>query len=428
MLRGLEGLKPTVLVAATSNWFPTARLVMSLANAGCVVEAVCHPAHPLCSTHALSRLHAYSGLTASSSFLNAIVKARPDLVIPGDDLATRHLHQLHRREAKRGKGQTDVASLIERSLGSPDSFPIVYERASFIRIAEQEGIRVPKTRVISTLEELRAWIADSGLPTVLKADGTSGGDGVRIVRTVQEAEKGFRKLQAPPLLARAAKRALMDHDKTLVWPSLLRRRSTVSAQALIPGPDATSTVACWKGAVMAGLHFEVIKKKYFAGPSTVLRQIDIPEITTAVEKLVRRLSLSGIYGFDFIVETQTGHPYLIEINPRTTQVGHLALGPGRDLPAALAAAVTGSPIQAAPRVTESDIIALFPQEWTRDPASSFIRSAYHDVPWDEPELVRACMESALKQNSTLRQSGKQADDHATLPSLIKSDLNVSKHE
>ena len=40
-------------------------------------------------------------------------------------------------------------------------------------------------------------------------------------------------------------------------------------------------------------------------------------------------------------------------------------------------------------MTTEDTIALFPQEWQRDPASPLIRSAYHDVPWDAPALVRA---------------------------------------
>ena len=61
-----------------------------------------------------------------------------------------------------------------------------------------------------------------------------------------------------------------------------------------------------------------------------------------------------------MLEEQTGSPYLIEVNPRATQVGHLTLGPGRDLPAAFYAALTGEAIQEAPKVTENRTIALFP--------------------------------------------------------------------
>ncbi len=95
---------------------------------------------------------------------------------------------------------------------------------------------------------------------------------------------------------------------------------------------------------------------------------------------------------------ETGNAYLIEINPRATQVGHLNLGPGRDLPAAVYAALIGKAAQPAPKVTEKNTIALFPQEWIRDPHSSFLQSAYHDVPWQEPALIRHCVSNREKQS------------------------------
>ena len=49
------------------------------------------------------------------------------------------------------------------------------------------------------------------------------------------------------------------------------------------------------------------------------------------------------------------------------------------------------------RDSENDTIALFPQEWLRDPASPFLQSGYHDVPWDEPELIRSCARKRHKK-------------------------------
>ncbi len=378
---------------------------MALANAGFTVEAVCPPRHPLRKIGAVHETHTYHGLTPLISFAHAIAATRPDFIVPSDDLATRHLHQLYYREGRNGNAGGSIGVLIERSLGSSESFPIVFARSRFIELAQAEGIRVPKTEVIADIRDLRKWVAQTGLPTVLKADGSSGGDGVRIVHTMEEAERAFRALEAPPLLARAVKWALIDQDMTLVWPSLLRRRSVVNAQALVPGREATSAIACWKGTVLAALHFEVLNKAESAGPASVVRLIEDTEISAAAEKMVRRLDLSGVHGFDFMRETSTGNAYLIEMNPRATQVGHLTLGPGRDLPAALYAAVSGEPLRAAPKVTENDTIALCPQEWIRDPASSFLRSAYHDVPWEEPELVQACIRSRRKLSAWHSQPG-----------------------
>jgi hypothetical protein len=242
--------------------------------------------------------------------------------------------------------------------------------------------------VISSPGRLKAWAARSGFPAVLKANGTSGGDGVRIVRNAEDAERALRNLQSPPSPLRAVKRALIDQDKTLLWPAALRRRFVVNAQEFVAGREATSAVACWQGKVLAGLHFEVLNKRDSAGPSSVLRLIENAEMAFAAETVVRELKLSGLHGFDFMLDA--GNAYLIEINPRATQVGHLTLGPGRDLPAALYAALTGETVHPAAKLTEKDTIALFPQEWMRDPASPFLQSSYHDVPWDEPELLRAC--------------------------------------
>jgi hypothetical protein len=50
------------------------------------------------------------------------------------------------------------------------------------------------------------------------------------------------------------------------------------------------------------------------------------------------------------LEKDTEKSYLIEMNPRATQVGHLALGPGRDLPAALSAAICGDAVPETPKL------------------------------------------------------------------------------
>jgi biotin carboxylase len=260
-----------------------------------------------------------------------------------------------------------------------------------MQVSRDEGVRVPETATISNSAELDAWLARFGFPTVLKANGTSGGTGVRITHTSAEARRGLEVLQAPPLMARAIKRALFDRDRTLLRPSFSRERSKVTAQSFVSGKEATSAVACWKGTVLSSLHFEVLQKSHASGHATVLRRIEHPEMNATVEKMTRRLQLSGVHGFDFMLEARSGDAYLIEINPRSTQVGHLSFGPGHDMSSALFSAVTGTPAIAAPRTTENDTIALFPQEWLRDPASAFLYSSYHDVPWDEPELLRACV-------------------------------------
>ena len=388
----------TILIATTSKWFTTARLAVAFAKLGCNVEAVCPSNNALHKTKAVRRAHLYQALSPLESFLYAIRAAKPELIVPGDDLASKHLHDLYFRESRSSAGDRKICDLIERSIGPAESFPVANARASFMQIASQEGILIPKTAMLRDVSELETWISHSDFPLVLKADGSSSGEGVKIVHTLSEAKHAFDALQSPPQLIRVVKRALVNRDLRWIRPALERRRSVVNAQEFVAGQDATSLAACWKGEVLAALHFVVINKQYDRGPSSVLRLIENKEISAATDRLVRRLKLSGLHGFDFLLEKDNEKPYLIEMNPRATQVGHLALGPGRDLPAALTAAVCGDAVPETSKITENSIIALFPQEWLRNPQSTFLSSAYHDIPWDEPDLIRDCLRKTRRWN------------------------------
>jgi hypothetical protein len=370
---------------------------MALTKAGCTVEVICPSGHPITKTKIGIKAHSYKGLAPLRSFAAAIAAAQPDLIIPSDDLATYHLHSLYRLERTKSQTDSSTCSLIERSLGSAESFRFAYSRAAVLQLAREEDILAPRTDAISNLDDLKNWIRQNGLPAVLKVNETSGGLGVRVVRTFEEAECAFCALQAPPPLFRTVKRTLIDREANLLRSALFRRRPEVNAQTFVAGEEATSTIACWQGEVLAALHFQVINRRAPGAPATVLRLVENPDISSAAEKMARRLGLSGLHGFDFMLEERTGTPYLIEMNPRATQVGHLALGPGRDLAAALYAALSGKAVQPAPKVTENDTIALFPHEWIRDPESPFLRSAYHDIPWEEPDLVRDCVIASARQ-------------------------------
>lgn len=370
---------------------------MALTATGCSVQAVCPRRNPIRVTSVFGKIYTYRALAPLHSFAEAIRKARPALVIPGDDLAVLHFHQLYARHRAMGTAGQEACALIERSLGDPSGYPTIESRSLFLELAAREHIRTPEFGMISDLVALRRWMERVGLPTVLKADGTSGGEGVRIVSSAKEAERAFRQLQGPPLFARVVKRAVVDQNATLVWPFLLRSRHDVSVQAYITGREATSSIACWNGSVLAQQHFEVVSKTSTTGPSTVLRLIENREMSAACEKMVRRLRMSGVVGFDFMIEAETQDPYLIEINARPTQVGHLALGPRRDFAAALVAMLTGRPLEERARMTEKDTITLFPHEWLSNPASPFLVSGHHDVPWDEPEFIRACVGNRRKQ-------------------------------
>lgn len=386
-------MKSSVLLTTTEQWFAVARLAMALDGAGFVVNVLCPAANPLEKVRVVQKTYLYRTWSPRRSLRAAILKARPNLVIPCDDVAMLHLHLLHRSEHSRGP----IASLIEYSLGDPASFAALESRNDLMAVADQEGISIPAAAEVRDLPHLMKWLNEQGYPAVLKADGTSGGEGVRVVESVVDAERAFSSLREPPLLAKAAKRLLVNRDGRLLRSCVLRKKATVSVQSFVHGREASSAVACWKGEVLAAIHFEVLRTSKPKGPASVLRVVENVEMASTVSALVHRLQLSGLCGFDFMIDKQSGKAMLIEMNARSTQTCHFALGSGRDLAATLWSAVSGQPQPIRKTEVTSDVIALFPQEWKAHPDSAFLQTAHHDVPWSEPDLMSACVASYTPQ-------------------------------
>jgi hypothetical protein len=391
---------PKVLLATTCRWASAARLAVAFRRYGCVVSMICPRAHPIKLTSVKTPTFPYHGLAPFRSFHTALEAAQPDLVVPCDDLAREHLNAIYLLEL-RNERSTRLRALLERSLGNPSGYEVALSRSALIALAREQGVAAPETDVVASMEELRSWIAQFGLPTVLKVSGTSGGIGVKIARSREEAEYFFKRLQAPPRTDRVIKRALVDHDTTLLVPWLRRKSHVVNAQRFLPFPDATIAVASWRGRILASISVEVLRTTRLGGPSSLVRLIENSNMLEAARKLTSCLSLSGLNGFDFLLDASTGKAWLIEMNARATQTCYLPLGTGHNLPAALAAELSERPMFETASITDRDTIALFPQEWQNDPASEYLNSAYHDVPWEEPRLVQAAVNSRIRNGPWL---------------------------
>jgi hypothetical protein len=280
-----------------------------------------------------------------------------------------------------------VSRLIEQSLGLPESYAVVASRYQLLKMARDEGIRIPDTELLTAASQLSRHTALQG-PWVLKADSSWGGHGVRIAHDRKQAEKYFSELSRPLATVRFMKRLLVDRDPYWLQTWWQRITPAVIVQAHIQGHPANSAVVCWKGQVLAGIAAEVINAQGATGAATIVRIVDRPEMLLPAERLARRLGLSGFFGFDFMIEEGTDQPFLVEMNPRCTPLSHLQLGSGRDLMAALSAQLSNTPVQERAPVTTNDLIAYFPQAWHWDPNSQLLQSSFHDVPSEEPDLVR----------------------------------------
>jgi ATP-grasp domain len=381
---------PRVLLAATIEWPNAARLAIAFRDAGFAVDVVAPVGHPVHAMRAPSRTYLYRAHRSASSLRQAIEKSQSHLIIPCDDRIVRRLHQLHFDASQSGRSRDSVSiqALIERSLGTPASFPILRKRDSLAALAALKDVRAPRTDSIRTISELRLWVAEHGLPAMLKLDGTSGGEAVVPVYDPAKLGLAFLGMRLRRMGLSRLKRARQNKDVHLPFDYLHDGAPGISVQARVPGRPANCAVACWRGDILAATAVEAVRLQSPLGASSVVRVVEGAQMKAAARAIVRQLGLSGMCGFDFMLDDASGNAHLIEINPRATQVNHLRLGVGHDLPTALRLALEGLPQPAPVPIAEVDI-ALFPQEWSRDRDSPHLLSTdYDDVPYEEPELLR----------------------------------------
>jgi len=384
--KGREALVPKVLLTTTNRWPSPSRMAIALREAGCRVWAICpRHGHPLLCTSAVEEVFSYSSIDPLESLTAAIKAVRPGIVIPSDDRGVEHLHELHARVLNLGKSGTELAKLIEFSLGSPEGYAVVSSRSHLLRVAAEEGIRIPDTQPLKNLNDLGAWALGHELPWVLKGDGTFGGKGVRIAQTRKQAEQQLQQIRELFGLARVFKRAIVNRDAFWLRPWWKGHKPALSIQSYIDGRPANCAFMCWKGEVRALISVEVVSSEGQTGPADIVRVIDNTDMSFAAERLAQRLQLSGFFGLDFMIERGTGATYLIELNPRCTPLTHLQLGDHRNLPEALAAQLAKRSERELPSITRNDLIAYYPQ--LIQCKSDFLPLSFHDIPKGEPALV-----------------------------------------
>lgn len=260
-----------------------------------------------------------------------------------------------------------------------------------MQAARALGIRTPETLRVTDEDALDDCLAALGLPAVLKADGSWGGEGVCIVDTPQAARSAYRRLARPSSRLRNVARALRRRDGHYLAEAIAPQQRAITIQKFVPGQPAASGFAAWNGEIVGAVYYDVLKADGTIGPPSVIRRVDCREIEDATRKIAGHFRLSGLHGLDFIRDA-AGHVHLLEINPRATQGGTLPFGPGRDLATGLAACLS-TDAKFRPALPK-DTVIFFPQQWMSDPESAWFSQGHHDVPWDDPMILRAALMQA----------------------------------
>ena len=394
---------PQILVFATTRWQLAARIAINFADRGCRVDALVPRGHPAQCVGSVREVHRFVPLAPVASLLAALEEMKPDLVVPCDDAAALLLHALHRRCRDEPPSLVGLPALLERSLGNVEACVLAGSRSRFMELARASGVRTPASASVRSLEELREWTRDHALPLVLKSDYSFGGQGVALARQWSEIEMAWATLKRRPGFGESVLRALLERDSDRLRDWCRPPVDSLMVQEAIDGQPANRAVACWEGEVLAGVSVEALRTQHATGPATVVRFVNNAEMEDTAQRLVRQLGVSGLVGFDFMVEAATGAAHLIEMNVRATPACHLPGSHSGALTAALLARLRGeNPPRLRPRFA-SGMVVMFPGEFRANSCSPYLQTAAHDVPWEHPALVHDGLQPPWSERGWLAQ-------------------------
>ena len=381
-----KNCEPVVLLAATKWWPLSAKLAVALIRHGCAVEAVCPLGHPLHYVTGMKRLSRYHRIGSLHALEKAIAAARPELVIPCDDGVVAQLHQLHQQ-------RPGLQALITRSLGTAAYFDVATSRERLQQVAHAMHIRVPDNKRATTVAGLHEWFDRGDRTAVLKQDGTCGGNGVRIVHSLSQATAELARMLRPQARSTTWKRMFVNRDPLALWNRTRYPVPEVTLQEYISGRPANLMMACWRGEVLGAVTVEVLSSQGETGAALVARLIHHDEIAHAACALAKELELSGFCGLDFVIEAGTGAAYLLEMNPRCTQLGHIPVANQGDLAGLISAKLGGISAHRGDRLETPGLhpgqtIAFYPKAFLCDPQSPYVSEGYADAPREEPALMR----------------------------------------
>jgi biotin carboxylase len=379
-VRTMNDSELKVVLLSLRDWYEAARLPRAFRRAGFHVSALTFPGLFVTRSKDVQSLVMLPEEGTQADLIHAIraalEAAQPTLVVPCDDAAVEWLQAVAltaRRELPAG---APLLQLLQDSLGDFRHHATLLDRKSMAAVTERCGVRAPRFVVVRERSCALSFAERHGFPVVLKAEESAGGYGVAICEDLASLNAALSRFEGS--------------DGRYLRAGLL-------LQGFVAGPTAMRAVIAWRGQVLAGL--SGIKRETHpnpTSPSSLVEFIEHDEMRVATRTLVAELGFSGFASLDFQLDADK-NAHLIELNPRPTPVCHLGEVLGRDLCKALADTLHGHEAHDIDAPNLPRTVALFPQEWTRNHESPHLTSAFHDVPWDDPELMEAMMAVARGQ-------------------------------
>jgi protein-tyrosine-phosphatase/predicted ATP-grasp superfamily ATP-dependent carboligase len=241
-------------------------------------------------------IHAFQDILRREAF---------DLVLPIVDSAILPL-QLHRAKFE---------PLARFCLLPDDVYFVCSDKLQTYNLALQEGVAVPRQRVVGSIEEALACASDFGYPAVLKPKQSVANQNPNVRQVVRKA-RNERELLV------LAKEMTADQD-VLVQENFIGRGVGVE-------------ILCKDGEILTAFQHERVHEPMMGGGSSYRKSVALhDEMYAATSRLMKALRYTGVAMVEFKHNHASDQWLMVEINARFWGSLPLSIAAGLDFPAYL---------------------------------------------------------------------------------------------
>ncbi|WNY26238.1 carbamoyl-phosphate synthase large subunit [Methanolapillus millepedarum] len=189
------------------------------------------------------------------------------------------------------------------------SIQIAEDRELFKELMISIGERVPRSRAVSSIDEVEETIKEFGLPLIIRPAYTLGGAGGGIAHTREElfeiAERGLKKSRIHQLLI---------EESVLGWEE-------IEYEVMRDKNDTCIVICTMENIDPMGIH---TGESMVVAPILTMPEDDKKMLRNAAIKILRALNIEGGCNIQFAYNPETKDYRIIEVNPRVSRSSALA--------------------------------------------------------------------------------------------------------
>ena len=183
------------------------------------------------------------------------------------------------------------------------------DRQAFKEMLEQIGEPVPLSNVCESIDQVIAFVAEIGLPVVIRPAYTLGGTGGGFVTNEADLKTiAQRGLDASPIHQVLIERSLWG------WKE-------IEYEVMRDGADTCITVCNMENLDPMGVH---TGDSIVVAPAQTLSDRDHQMLRTSAIRIIRALGIEGGCNVQFALDPKSSTYYVIEVNPRVSRSSALA--------------------------------------------------------------------------------------------------------